>query len=341
MFLLGIKNNYREDYFDISLHSGIPKKYYHLKNKNFNDWEIAPWELFIFKDRLLGEGSFAKVYLAKWRETFVVAKIFNSDNISFDKKLILREIDIMTHLHHPNIVQFLGYIDEPFIIIMEYIPNKNLKDNINILSKNCKISIMYDILRGLAYLHNRKPYSLVHRDIKPSNIILTNSKVAKIADFGLSKFHNYLSSSNDNINDLSNNNNNDLSNNNNNNDLSNNNNNNNNNSNNDLFNNYNLKQEVNYKIQEFTKNVGTDRYMAPELKNSSIFYDNKIDIYSCGILFYELFENKKYYPDKKLNWFWTPKYIKRIIEKYMISHDNNDRLSALEIIKLLNNKYNY
>ena len=81
--------------------------------------------------------------------------------------------------------------------------------------------------------------------------------------------------------------------------------------------------------------------MAPELKNSSIFYDNKIDIYSCGILFYELFENKKYYPDKKLNWFWTPKYIKRIIEKYMISYDNKDRLSALEIIKLLDNKYNY
>ena len=73
MFINGITNNYREDYFDTSLHSGIPKRYYGQKNKHFNDWEIPPWELFIFKDRLLGEGTFAKVFLAKWRETFVVA----------------------------------------------------------------------------------------------------------------------------------------------------------------------------------------------------------------------------------------------------------------------------
>ena len=46
---------------------------------------------------------------------------------------------------------------------------------------------MFDILRGLAYIHNRQPYSLLHRDIKPTNILLTKSKVAKITDFGLSK----------------------------------------------------------------------------------------------------------------------------------------------------------
>ena len=49
---------------------------------------------------------------------------------------------------------------------------------------------MGDILRGIAYIHNRKPYSLIHRDIKPTNILLTNSNVAKITDFGLSKFNN-------------------------------------------------------------------------------------------------------------------------------------------------------
>ena len=38
----------------------------------------------------------------------------------------------MTKLHHPNIVQFLGYIDRPFIIIMEYIPNNDLLSFINL-----------------------------------------------------------------------------------------------------------------------------------------------------------------------------------------------------------------
>ena len=175
---------------DISLHDGIPRQYSHIKNKKFNNWEIPPWELFIFTQRILGEGSFSKVYLAKWRETYVVAKVINKEICNEKKQLVLREFDIMTRLHHPNIVQFLGYVDNPFIIVMEYIPKGDLCKNINTLSKKEKINIMRDILRGLTYIHNRKPDNLIHRDIKPTNILLTNSKIAKITDFGLSRFYN-------------------------------------------------------------------------------------------------------------------------------------------------------
>ena len=89
---------------DISLHDGIPKQYYALKDKVFNDWEIPPWELTIYKKQLLGEGSFSKVYLAKWRKTMVVAKVVDPEIIKHQKKLVLRELDNLTKLHHPNIV---------------------------------------------------------------------------------------------------------------------------------------------------------------------------------------------------------------------------------------------
>ena len=192
MFFDGLFKNYNVDLMsaDISLHSGIPNHFYNLKDKQFNDWEIPPWELYIFKDTLLGEGSFSKVYLAKWRETFVVAKVIDSNFMQIKKEIVMREIDIMSKLHHPNVVQFLGYIDDPFTIVLEYIPSGDLTTNIKKLNKKQKISIMKDILKGLAYIHNRRPNNLIHRDIKPTNILLTNSKVAKIADFGLSKFYN-------------------------------------------------------------------------------------------------------------------------------------------------------
>ena len=204
----------------------------------------------------------------------------------------------MTKLHHPNIVQFLGYIDEPFIIIMEYIPNNDLLSFINLkkLKKSEKKKIMRDILQGIVYIHNRKPYSLIHRDIKPTNILLTNSKVAKITDFGISKFYNKK------IFDISNN-----------------------------------ESYETLHDNDLTKDVGTHRYMAPELKNDNTKYTNKIDIYSCGILLYELFENKRYNPNETLKWYYTPKKIKNIILNDMLCSDPKERKSALDILDTYNN----
>ena len=286
--------DYNIDIFNLdkSLHDGVPREFYNIKDKNFGDWEIPPWELFIFKNRKLGEGSFAKVYLAKWRETFVVAKVFNANLTKEKKELVLREIEIMTKLHHPNIVQFLGYIDNPFILIMEYIQNGDLLSHINksTLKITQKKSIMRDILQGLAYIHNRRPYSLIHRDIKPTNILLTNSKVAKITDFGLSKFIN------------------------------------------DILKNDEIKITLS---NDLTSNVGTERYMAPELTNNNN-YTNKVDIYSCGILLYELFESKRYIIGDKFKWYYTPKKIQELINEKMLCINPQERQSALIILKLFN-----
>ena len=279
---------------DISLHGGVPRQFFTVRNKEFGDWEIPPWELFIYQNELLGEGSFSKVYLAKWRETLVVAKVLDENICKQKKELVLREFNTMTKLHHPNIVQFLGYIDNPFIIVMEYIPKGDLLTNIPKLSKTQKMNIMKDILKGLVYIHNRKPYSLIHRDIKPTNILLTNSKVAKITDFGLSKFY-CLEKINSHENLVQ------------------------------------LGEEEN---MEFTTPVGTERYMAPEAQISGN-YNNKVDIYSCGILLYELFENKRYIPGSKMSWFWTPKKIKNIIIEKMLNSNPDDRSEALSLLRIL------
>ena len=110
-----------------------------------------------------------------------------------------------------------------------------------------------DILKGIDYLHSRKPQSIIHRDIKPQNIILNESKKAKIGDFGLCKLFNttlYKTASSDNL----------------------------------------IK---NLSSEDLTSNVGTRRYMSPEIiKQSS--YNHKIDIWSLGIMFAELFENRRY-----------------------------------------------
>lgn len=65
--------------------------------------------------------------------------------------------------------------------------------------------------------------------------------------------------------------------------------------------------------------------MAPEISSKNSFYNYTIDIWSAGILFYELFENKRY--NNILVWCKTNKNIKNIILK-MLNKDENKRPST-------------
>jgi len=159
-----------------SYRSGIPKKYWHMKEEEFDDWEIPPWEVVLDRTQCLGKGSFGCVYKGMWRHTDVAAKIVTDPKLS---ELFIEEFNTMTHVRHPNVVQLLGYIKEPFMIVMEWLPGGS--------PKSLDTGQALDILRALYYIHERKPTQIIHRDIKPSNIVLSRSGIPKLVDFGLSK----------------------------------------------------------------------------------------------------------------------------------------------------------
>ena len=68
---------------------------------------------------LLGSGAFGKVHQVTWRKTPAAAKVAHSSMPKEQKDLFLRELELMVRCRHPNIVQFLGYVDSPFVIVME------------------------------------------------------------------------------------------------------------------------------------------------------------------------------------------------------------------------------
>ena len=159
-----------------SYRDGIPKRYWSIKDKEFDDWEIPPWEVILDRNMCLGKGSFGCVYKGTWRYIDVAVKVVSDPKLS---PLFIEEFNTMTHVRHPNIVQLLGYVKEPFMIVMEYLPGGSIK------SLNIEQSL--DIVKALYYLHQRRPTQIIHRDIKPSNIVLTKSGRPKLVDFGLSK----------------------------------------------------------------------------------------------------------------------------------------------------------
>ncbi len=105
--------------------------------------------------------------------------------------MLLRELEILKTLDHPNIIKFYEvYQNGNFCYIcMEYCEGGELLEKIiehKYFSEKYASKIMHKLLSGVYHMHMK---GIVHRDLKPENILFTSkSKDAelKICDFGLS-----------------------------------------------------------------------------------------------------------------------------------------------------------
>lgn len=142
-------------------------------------------------EKLIGEGGMANVYLA--RDTIldrrVAVKVLRGD-LAGDEKFVRRfqrEALSASSLSHPNIVEIydVGEDEGNFYIVMEYIEGKTLKQLIKkrgVLSLSETMDIMLQLLDALASAHDSY---IIHRDIKPQNIMIKDSGLVKITDFGI------------------------------------------------------------------------------------------------------------------------------------------------------------
>ncbi|KAM3188028.1 hypothetical protein ACTXT7_001081 [Hymenolepis weldensis] len=143
------------------------------------------------KLEVLGEGSYATVYRGFSHLTNrVVAvkeiRINQEEGLPFTA---IREASLLKSLRHANIVTLhdivhtkltlnfvFEYVDSDLSRLMEKNP-KGLK------SQNVQL-LLYQLLRGLAYCHDRR---ILHRDLKPQNILVAANGELKLADFGLAR----------------------------------------------------------------------------------------------------------------------------------------------------------
>jgi serine/threonine-protein kinase len=138
----------------------------------------------------LGSGGFGAVYLASdtWIDKKVALKVPHRQATDFSE--LLREPRLLASLNHPNIVAILTAEKQQnvFFIVMEYVAGETLETIIareGALELARALDFTCQICNAVDHAHRQ---GVLHRDLRPSNVLVSETGLAKVADFGTSRF---------------------------------------------------------------------------------------------------------------------------------------------------------
>lgn len=167
---------------------------------------IKPEMIHLFKNHMLGEGSFGVVYLGVLHGNKVAVKIFkqqksynfkhiSEDDFDSTTRAFLDELHVMADLRHDNIQSIRGYTNLPEgnAIVSAYYDRGSL---VNILQKahripqlkeemnwSRRLKLAKDINKGMMCMHNQS-VPRIHRDLKAANCFVDERWTAYVGDFG-------------------------------------------------------------------------------------------------------------------------------------------------------------
>eukprot|EP00921_Rhytidocystis_pertsovi_P015095 GHVQ01024145.1.p1 GENE.GHVQ01024145.1~~GHVQ01024145.1.p1 ORF type:complete len:484 (-),score=45.18 GHVQ01024145.1:2923-4374(-) len=159
---------------------------YHSLEFSFTDFEIK---------RVLGEGAMGVCVAARERRTKYPVCIKMITKLSLAKHnqeyVVKNEIELQSHLHHPNIVPLLTWFHDStrIALVMKYCSQGDL---FHFLSRKPRVDAkttsryLFDVLWALRYCHHSK---IAHLDIKPENILVHRDRLL-VGDFGMSEHLN-------------------------------------------------------------------------------------------------------------------------------------------------------
>lgn len=145
----------------------------------------------------IGKGSYATVTTAQYKDVSgknlnLACKVIDRTKAPKDflSKFFPRELDILTKVSHPNIIQIHSILHRgpKIFIFMRYAEKGDLLDYIKKygnVNENQSLVWFSQMVRAIRYLHSK---DIAHRDLKCENILLSKRMNIKIADFGFSRY---------------------------------------------------------------------------------------------------------------------------------------------------------
>ncbi|RYR36383.1 hypothetical protein Ahy_A10g051354 [Arachis hypogaea] len=182
----------------------------HIAAQTFTFRELAAATKNFRPECLLGEGGFGRVYKGRLENTgqVVAVKQLDRNGLQGNREFLV-EVLMLSLLHHPNLVNLIGYCadGDQRLLVYEFMPLGSLEDHLHGFSKklltlslfpdlppdkepldwNTRMKIAAGAAKGLEYLHDKANPPVIYRDLKSSNILLDEGYHPKLSDFGLAK----------------------------------------------------------------------------------------------------------------------------------------------------------
>lgn len=151
--------------------------------------KIGPYEIL----EEIGRGGMGLVFKARHEKLGrLVALKMLAPHLAANPKMrarFLREAKLQANLLHPNVVNIFDYLEQNgnAFLVMEYVKGKNLEEMLLKKGRFTVPEVLYvaeGVLEALSFMHRQ---GVIHRDIKPSNILVTETGLIKVTDFGIAR----------------------------------------------------------------------------------------------------------------------------------------------------------
>ncbi|TXG53042.1 hypothetical protein EZV62_022211 [Acer yangbiense] len=153
-------------------------------------------------EKLVGKGGSSRVYKGCLPDGKELAVKILKQSEDVLKEFVL-EIEIITTLHHKNIISLLGFCseDDNLLLVYDFLSRGSLEENLHGNNKdqlafgwNERYKVAVGVGEALDYLHRGSAQPVIHRDVKSSNILLSDDFEPQLSDFGLAKWASISSS---------------------------------------------------------------------------------------------------------------------------------------------------
>lgn len=217
----------------------------------------------LVQGELLGKGFFGQVYKVTHRvtgEVMVLKELYRVDEEA--QKNFLKEVVVLRSLHHQNVLRFIGvlYKDKKLHLVTEHISGGTLKELVHNLNETLPWEQRVNFAKDIAAgIAYLHSMNIIHRDLNSHNCLVREDRTVVVADFGLAR----IMSDNHQF---------------------------------DKQNRYGKRCTRKYERKKRYTVVGNPYWMAPEMMKGKK-YDEKVDIFSFGIVTCEIIGRVQADPD--------------------------------------------